>query len=297
MRWGRRSLFDRLAMRQRKYGWRARPRLQASDIGGCDDMSGEAYLTPVRDALGFHFAVRTVVPAQASEVSAAFSFLPPGVGPATVLDLGDYFETEPADRLTALLSDVTVEAIKAAGGNLLLHAGAIARLDGASAVLCGASGSGKSTLTAGLVTAGWAYVTDETVCLDPVTLRITPFRRPLSIKAGSHQVLAHLRPDPTHVGGWVVPPGALKGAPLPEHPLLPELLVFPTYRLGARLEVTALSVGEAAFLAGTDSSRLADSREPLRSLARLARRARSYRVVHGDLDVAVRTVSDLLAAA
>lgn len=61
------------------------------------------------------------------------------------------------NRLTALLSDVTIGAITAAGGNLLLHAGAVARADRAdraTAVLCGASGSGKSTLTAGLVTAG-----------------------------------------------------------------------------------------------------------------------------------------------
>ena len=215
----------------------------------------------------------------------------------TVFDLDGFADTETTNRLTALLSDVTIGAIKAAGGNLLLHAGAVARPDGATAVLCGASGSGKSTLTAGLGTAGWAYVTDETVCLDPDTLRITPFRRPLSIKVGSHQVLAHLQPDPTYAGSWVVPPSALKGPPLPEQPLLPELLVFPTYRAGAQLEVTALSPGEAAFLAGTDSSRLADTREPLASLARLARRAPAYRLVHGDLDAAVLAVSDLLAAA
>ena len=251
----------------------------------------------MHDALGLCFVIRASDAAAVSFAVAAFGWLPVGKSPASVFDLDNYDGTGLTNRLTQLLSDVTIGAITAAGGNLLLHAGAVARSDGATAVLCGASGSGKSTLTAGLVTAGWAYVTDETVCLDPETLRIMPFRRPLSIKAGSHEVLAYLRPDPMYAGSWVVPPSALKGPPLPEQPLLPELLVFPTYRPGARLEVTRLSPGEAAFLAGTDSSRFADTREPLPSLARLARRAPAYRLVHGDLDAAVRAVSDLLAAA
>ena len=213
-----------------------------------------------------------------------------------LLDLDAYDTTTSSNRLTALLSDVTIQAIATAGGNLLLHAGAVARTDGGAAVLCGASGSGKSTLTAGLVAAGWSYLTDETVCLDPQTLRITPFRRPLSIKPGSHQVLGHLRPVPEYTGNWIVPPAALGGAPLPDRPLLPEVLVFPTFRPGARCNVVAISPGEAAFLAGTDSSRLSDTREPLQALALLARRAPAYRVVHGNLDAAVRGISDLLAA-
>ena len=251
----------------------------------------------VHDALGFCFNIVGDDESSRFLLRLAFSDLPLGYGSVTTLDVANYVDTRTKNRLTELLSDVTIGAITAAGGNVLLHAGAVSRDDGATAVLCGASGSGKSTLTAGLVTAGWVYVTDETVCLNPETLRITPFQRPLSIKVGSHEVLAHLRPDPMYAGSWVVPPSALKGPPLPENPLLPELLIFPTYRLGARLEVTAISPGEAAFLAGTDSSRLADTCEPLASLARLSRRAPAYRVVHGDLDVAVRAVSDLLAAA
>ncbi len=294
MRWARCSLHDGLAVRQRQHRKLFRPPLHGR-YAGREDLRVE--LTPTRDALGFCFGVTSSYAAVLPGVEAAFGELAVGTGPVTVLDLDSYDDTGAINRLTKLLSDVTLGAITAAGGSLLLHAGAVARPDGATAVLCGASGSGKSTLTAGLVTAGWAYVTDETVCLDPDTLRITPFRRPLSIKAGSHQVLAYLRPDPAYAGSWVVPPSALKGPLLPGQPLLPELLVFPTYRPGARLEVTALSPGEAAFLAGTDSSRLADTREPLPSLARLARRAPAYRLVHGDLDVAVAAVSDLLAAA
>lgn len=254
-------------------------------------------LTPAWDALGFVFAVSTADEALASLARVAFAELPPGSGHAAVLDLDAYDEAAAGNRLTALLSEVTVQAITRAGGNLLLHAGGVARPDGATALLCGASGSGKSTLTAGLVAAGWSYVTDETICLDPQTLRITPFRRPLSLKPGSHVVLPHLRPETSPPGGWVVAPSALKGAPPPAAPLLPELLVFPTYRAGVRLEVTPLSPGEAAFLAGTDSSRLSDTHGPLQALARLGRRAPAYRLVHGDLDAAVIAVSDLLAAA
>ena len=53
---------------------------------------------------------------------------------------------------------------------LLLHAGAVER-DGRVVALTGISGQGKTTLTAALVQAGYGYVTDELVAIDPVHRR------------------------------------------------------------------------------------------------------------------------------
>ena len=89
------------------------------------------------------------------------------------------------DEVGHVIGTVNLRAIGASAGSLLLHAGAVARQDGGVAVLCGPSGSGKSTLTATL-SSRHAYVTDETVCLTPESLRITPFRKPLVLKQGAH---------------------------------------------------------------------------------------------------------------
>ena len=53
---------------------------------------------------------------------------------------------------------------------------------------------GKTTLTAALVGEGLAYITDETVCIDPVSLKIEPFSKPLTVKPGSQELLRHLEP-------------------------------------------------------------------------------------------------------
>jgi hypothetical protein len=227
----------------------------------------------------------------------AFAALPRAADAEECVDLDGYDLTVAENPLTAMLGDITIKAIRAAGGNLLLHAGAVAAPSGGCALLCGASGSGKSTLTAGLVRSGLAYVTDETVCLEPATLRITPFQRPLSVKSGSHSVLAQLRPASPYGGNWVVAPASLGGVSLPTEPLLPDIAVFPSYQPGASCEVRELTAGEAAFLAGTQSSRLAETGGgALPALARLFRRTPSFRLVHGDLDAAVAAVRDVWAA-
>ena len=110
---------------------------------------------------------------------------------------------------SALVAD-TLTFIQTRTGHLLLHAGGSAGTDGRTVVVHGVSGAGKTTLTAALVQAGLAYVTDETVCLDPDTLVIEPFPKPLTVKPGSQELLAHLAPPPDEIsegsGNWQLPP-------------------------------------------------------------------------------------------
>lgn len=201
----------------------------------------------------------------------------------------------------ALVPAITLNAIAASEGTLLVHAGAVAAPTGDVVVICGRSGSGKSTLTARLARSGLAYLTDETVRLDPVSLRVTPFRRPISIKPGSHDAVWHLRPtDHEPVDGiWWVPPAALGDTPLPSQPLLPRLLIFPVFdRAATACDVEPITPGQAGFLLGEQSSRLRLVRGgPLPALARLVRRAPGYKLRYSDGEQATAEVQNLLLAA
>jgi hypothetical protein len=67
---------------------------------------------------------------------------------------------------------------------LLLHSGAVA--DGEGALLLPAStGGGKSTLTASLLGQGFRYLSDDRAPVDPVTSRLYPFPKRISLKRGS----------------------------------------------------------------------------------------------------------------
>ncbi|UZJ24799.1 hypothetical protein RHODO2019_17100 [Rhodococcus antarcticus] len=204
------------------------------------------------------------------------------------------------DVLTGLVGSINHAALDGGEGNLLLHAAAVARPDGGCLVLCGASGSGKSTLTAALVAGGLGYVTDETVCLDPVSLRITPYRKPLSLKVGAQQHLPHLAPSaelpvPHEEGSaWLVAPSRLGPYPDPPERLHPDLVVFLTWSTAHPPGVRDLTTGETAFLAGRNSSRLAVTKGgPLTALARLGHQVPGFRMHHHDSDSAAAAVHDL----
>jgi hypothetical protein len=147
---------------------------------------------------------------------------------------------------------------------------------------------------------GYAYLTDETACLAPENLRITPFRKPLSLKPGSHEVLARLRPASGSVADlgsdrqWLVSPEALEGAAVPTSPLLPTLVVFPTHTPGSTTQVQRLSEAEAAYALGSNTVRLWWVRGGgLQALARMARRVPAYRLVYDDVREAADRVEEL----
>ena len=94
-------------------------------------------------------------------------------------------------------------------GRVLLHAGAVER-DGRAIVVAGESGRGKSTLTAALVQAGFNYVTDELVLIDPLTAHVEPYPKALDLSAESHTLLG--LGDPAGIG--------LQGTGVPRRPRL-----------------------------------------------------------------------------
>lgn len=204
----------------------------------------------------------------------------------------------PPELLGSLIAHLNLAAIAASRGRLLLHAGAVALPDGRVILLPGSSGSGKSTLTAELVGTGLAaYLTDETLGVDPVTLAITPYRKPLTVKPGSFAVLRHLAPDDAAAQGtlpWQVPVDRLGGPGLPTEPLRVALVVAPEYAAGTRTRLERIGSAETVFRLGSNSSSLSAVRpRPLRALARLVDGVPSYRLPYSD----VAASRDLVLAA
>ncbi len=170
-------------------------------------------------------------------------------------------------------------------------------------VVHGASGAGKTTLTTALVQSGLAYVTDETVCLDPDTLVIEPFTKPLTVKPGSQDLLAHLKPPDDEVsegsGNWQLPPERLGGPPLPDAELRPAVIVFPDVDPDRTdVEATPVSPARAAFVLGEQSSAMwAIEPRPLAAIARLVTTVPAFQVSYGNaFDAAPVIIGELMDA-
>jgi hypothetical protein len=101
-----------------------------------------------------------------------------------------------ADRASAfawLRWDVNRRAVAAADGDLVLHAGCVARGEGAILV-SGPPGAGKSTLVAALVARGLTYLADEALPVDLVTARVRAFPGPMMLDDHSLELLPEVAP-------------------------------------------------------------------------------------------------------
>jgi hypothetical protein len=182
------------------------------------------------------------------------------------------------------------------------HAGAV-ELDGVGLVFPAQMESGKTTLTAGLVRAGFAYLTDEAVAFDRSTGLIEPYPKPLSLDAGSHSLFPELEPAPAPGDDsvpdaqWQVPPDAIRpgsvGTPCPAR-----FIVFPSYQEGAVTAIETLSPAAALLELATNTFKFRDDpRRSLETLAEVIRGGESFRLVVGDLRDACRLVSELTVGA
>ncbi len=167
-----------------------------------------------RRAGGTTFALRCDDPVVASTLDSVLACLPVagaathhisivdrGARPAPeaeaphAVDLRLYVDGEAFGRASSaqqaadqVLTRVNRLAIDHTPGRVLLHAGAVERA-GKVVVIAGVSGRGKSTLTAAMVQAGWGYLSDEMVAIDPDTWRVEPFTKALDLSAGSLELL------------------------------------------------------------------------------------------------------------
>jgi hypothetical protein len=196
-----------------------------------------------------------------------------------------------------LYTHINLDAFEASPERVAIHAGALSTTGRVGMILPAPSGSGKTTLVAGLVRAGFGYLSDEAAVLDPLTATLEPYPVHLSLKAASQRRFPEWRPPDADVassgGTWYVDPDAIRaGSVVPACPI--GFVIAHRYEPGARLRVERLTPGEAMvelsrnlMLARRDASR------SLELLARICQASTSYRITRGDLDEAVAAIADL----
>jgi hypothetical protein len=185
----------------------------------------------------------------------------------------------------------------ASPGFVCAHASGVAR-DGVAYVFPAHMESGKTTLAAGLVRAGFDYLTDEAVAFDPATSLIEPYPKPLSIDRGSWPLFPEGAPDPELEHGkapdqWQVPVARLRAGAVGS-PCRARFVVFPSYREGATTELVPMTRGHALVeLAKNTFAFNEQGRVALDALADVVRGAECARMSVGSLDDAVACIEGL----
>ena len=197
---------------------------------------------------------------------------------------------------TLLMTKINTVAMKAETAvRSVLHAGAVRRAD-AVVALPAAMESGKTTLVAGLLDAGFDYLTDELAPVDE-DLRVLPYPKPLSVDRGSWPVLPRWAPDRPDAADeqWLVHPRAVSGrAPAAAGSL--QLVVLPRYSPTAPVTAARPLAGSEALLALLACA-FDFEQHPGRDLERLAdvvRRVPVYELAVRELAGAVETVAGLV---
>lgn len=177
-----------------------------------------------------------------------------------------------------------------------LHAAAVAR-DGHLVLLAGESGAGKTTLTLALLDAGWTYLSDDLAPVAVDTALVHPFPKPLGVKDAARwdavrEAFAGGPAIERPTGSFLVPPDAWDVA---TEPLPARTLLFPTFALGASLEMEELTKAKAAAMASPYVRRLDPSTVAL--LNRVCAGADSFRLRYGSSDAALEATDDLVGRA
>lgn len=202
--------------------------------------------------------------------------------------------------LARLFWHINTQTLRQSSDFLLIHAGSVSTPAGDGVLLPARSGGGKTTLVTALVRSGFTYLSDEGGAVDPVSRMLYPYPRALTLKLGHADVFPELcgrvNGSEWYEGSrWIHPaeirPGAVGSTPCPIR-----FIVAPEYRPGATTELTRITPAEGAMVLLTHSINLRRYRSRALPLAaEVARRARCYRMVSGNLDDAVRAITELTA--
>lgn len=270
-------------------------------------------------ALDYTFDFRCNDPVVASYVERIYAPFEADGEPTTtysLIDLGEGFpkryrswvdgqlvgNTDEGDlALGYLLWHVNRGVSGATSGLTLVHAAA-ADLDGVGVVLPAMMESGKTTTVAGLVRAGFRYLTDEIAAIDPVTLEVRAFPKPMSLRPGSWATLADVLP-PVEPGLEVYVASRRDLSPYEIRPssvvrsTMPQLLIAPRYVAGSRTVLEPISRADMlqALASGTFHFATRGKRD-FDVLGRLTRACDCYRLTVGDLDQACALVLEAASA-
>lgn len=265
--------------------------------------------------LSFAFAVRT----ELEDVDAVVGhLLSPFRSPGPIARATTYsFGVEPSDQssvfalyrddtrvlrsrapgllLERLLWEVNAAAIASVRGHVAIHAAAATR--GADAVLLpGFPNAGKTTTVAGLVRAGFGYLTDEAALVDAATLEVQPYPRPVALGRDSARAVFGTVPAVLERWGGAfvcahpddLRPGAIAG------PRPVGALVFPRFERDAPTRLSAIRRADALHRLARMSFNLETSgARGFEILAEVTRGSECYTLSFGNLDGAVKTIASL----
>ena len=181
----------------------------------------------------------------------------------------------------------------------LLHAGAVTTPRGCL-LICGDSGAGKSTLLAGLVHAGFAFVSDDILPLEAGSHLAWPVRLAISVKEGSWPVVDPLFPElaaapVVRLGSRTMryfwPGSRVIASESVGHPI--SAILFPRYVEGTSPSLTPLGLDRALVLLGEGGSILPETDAGLVEFLAWLERVPTYELTYGRLEDAIRTIGPL----
>jgi hypothetical protein len=199
----------------------------------------------------------------------------------------------PEDLLGAFVRAYVDLSHPGVGWLAVLHAAALADGSGGAIVLPGPNGTGKSTLTAGLVAAGFGYLSDDCVPLAadgrvvPVPFGLCLKQPSLPVLGSSLREMGAARRGP--LGRRFVPLRAV-GRPLP-----PARIVFPRYDPKAAPALRALEPVETLTRLVQGRAWLSRRRADLAATLALLERLPAHELVYDRLSRAVSEVATLAA--
>jgi hypothetical protein len=197
--------------------------------------------------------------------------------------------------VTYLLWEVNRLMFERTGDRVHLHGAALVH-DGRALVLAGQSRAGKSTLAGWLTHRGWGFLTDEAALVDPETLTVRPYWRPIGVR----------RPGPLDAvigeGGAearatdVLVPASTLGALASPAPIA--CIAFPSLERNEPVGLTPVSPAAALMeLTQHFPGLIAGGRSGFRRLARLVEAVRAYELRFYDLDEADGLLRDVVRKA
>jgi hypothetical protein len=281
-----------------------------------DEMSHDGPLAARYRLLGYVFGVRSelqdvarIVPQLLGSFAVdrgptrTYSLLRDGEGenPFVVrAENGDLFRTATSlGLIDEMLWHVNREAIAGADPYLAIHAAAAER-EGSAVVLPAAQDSGKSTLVAGLVRAGYRYLTDEAALIDGGSVEVVPYPKPLWLSPPSVLAIDGLEARVIEdyrrldrIRTYVLPVD-LGGSVGSQSPV--RLVVSPRYVPAEATSVEPLGQAATLMCLAENAFNLRERGSAgMETLRRVAERAPGYRLTFSDLQDAVETVDALLS--
>jgi HprK-related kinase A len=187
---------------------------------------------------------------------------------------------------------------------LTLHAAVVER-GGRAMMLPAPPGSGKSTLCAALAYSGWRLFSDEFAIVSPVTGRLLPAPRPISLKEASIEIIKSRHSDLCHGPEGIDVEGArfIHARPPTDsvrraHEDAPlGFVVFPRYAPGKRTTFEPVAKAQALVeLAGQSFNFGYHGASAFDCLTRMVSKAKCLRLEYSDLDDVIGQLERLIAA-